>query len=124
MQVNEHVVRKFAHQIWESEGKPEGQAARHWEMACQLAAGETGPSDPLEPLTPRKATKAAKKKPEKSATTPVALLTGPAEHEVTMAVADPDIAPPPARVRVKAVIDDPAAAPKKRTSSKNKTQQH
>lgn len=122
MQLNEQVVRKFAHQIWESEGKPEGQAARHWEMACKLAEGETGPADPLEPLsTPTpgngkkarttKAKPAAKKDPEIAAGP-----FGPAEHEVTMAVAEPNIAPPPTRVRVEAVIDDLAAAPKKRSA--------
>ncbi len=127
MQVNEQVVRKFAHQIWESEGKPEGQATRHWEMACHLAEGKTGPADPLEPLTSptvSTASKAVKTPKASPAPTPVALLTGPAEHEVTMAVAEPDIAPPPARVRVKAVIDDPAAAPKQKLSSKNKTREH
>lgn len=40
MNINEHRVREFAHQIWESEGRPEGQAGRHWEMACKLAATE------------------------------------------------------------------------------------
>jgi hypothetical protein len=127
MQVNEQVVRKFAHQIWESEGKPEGQANRHWEMACLLAEGKTGPADPLEPLTsPRvSTTSTAAKTPKASpASPPVALLTGPAEHEVTMTVAKPDITPPPARVRVKAVIDDPAAAPRQKLSSKNKTREH
>lgn len=37
MNINEHRVREFAYQIWESEGKPQGQASRHWEMACKLA---------------------------------------------------------------------------------------
>lgn len=37
MNINEHRVREFAHQIWESEGRPDGQAHRHWEMACRLA---------------------------------------------------------------------------------------
>ena len=30
-------IREFAYQIWESEGKPDGQDARHWEMAHTLA---------------------------------------------------------------------------------------
>lgn len=30
-------IRELAYQIWESEGRPDGQAARHWEMACVLA---------------------------------------------------------------------------------------
>ena len=37
MNINEQRVREFAHQIWESEGCPEGQSHRHWEMACRLA---------------------------------------------------------------------------------------
>ncbi|HEY8939803.1 MAG TPA: DUF2934 domain-containing protein [Cellvibrio sp.] len=120
MQLNEHVVRQFAHQIWESEGKPEGQAERHWEMACKLAQGETGPADPLEPLsTPANGKKAKTTKTRSTAKKDNQLAAGPfgpAEHEVTMADAEPTIAPPPARVRVKAVIDDPAAAPKKRAT--------
>jgi len=34
-------IREFAYQIWESEGRPEGQQARHWDMAVKLAAAET-----------------------------------------------------------------------------------
>lgn len=46
MNINENRVREFAHQIWESEGCPDGHAARHWEMACKLAAAdETDESD-------------------------------------------------------------------------------
>jgi hypothetical protein len=37
MNINEHRVREFAYQIWESEGRPNGQEERHWEMACKLA---------------------------------------------------------------------------------------
>lgn len=116
MQPNEHVVRKFAHQIWESEGKPEGQARRHWEMACKLAEGELGPADPLEPLSRPTPSKPVD---QENTPTPGGLL-GPAEHELSMAVADPEITPPPARVRVKAVIDDPEAAPKKLTKKPGK----
>lgn len=35
MQLNENRVRERAYQIWESEGKPEGCAEKHWSMACQ-----------------------------------------------------------------------------------------
>ncbi|GGY84712.1 hypothetical protein GCM10011613_32160 [Cellvibrio zantedeschiae] len=34
----EHNVRSLAHQIWESEGKPSGQAERHWHLAARLMA--------------------------------------------------------------------------------------
>ena len=40
MKANDQRVREFAYQIWESEGKPHGQASRHWEMACKLAASD------------------------------------------------------------------------------------
>ncbi|WP_193072828.1 DUF2934 domain-containing protein [Pseudomonas sp. FME51] len=33
---DEQRIRELAHQIWESEGKPEGQSERHWQMACKL----------------------------------------------------------------------------------------
>ena len=48
-------IREFAYQIWESEDKPEGQEARHWEMALKLAQAEA--------LAPKKAA-ASKAKPK------------------------------------------------------------
>lgn len=51
MSTDDKRVREFAYQIWESEGKPEGQDARHWEMACKLAEAEA--------LAPKKLPKAA-----------------------------------------------------------------
>lgn len=39
MNTYEERVREFAHQIWESEGRPIGQECRHWDMACKLAEG-------------------------------------------------------------------------------------
>ncbi|MEN0038559.1 MAG: DUF2934 domain-containing protein [Cellvibrio sp.] len=38
MNMNEHRIRDLAYQIWESEGRPHGQSARHWDIACKLAA--------------------------------------------------------------------------------------
>lgn len=40
MSVEDKRIREFAYQIWESEGKPEGHEARHWEMARKLAEAE------------------------------------------------------------------------------------
>lgn len=40
MSTDDKRVREFAYQIWESEGQPEGQDARHWEMARKLAEAE------------------------------------------------------------------------------------
>ena len=56
MSADEKRIREFAYQIWESEGKPSGQDARHWEMARKLAEAEA--------LAPDKSTarKAAKPK--------------------------------------------------------------
>lgn len=36
MNTDEKRIREFAYEIWEAEGKPEGQEARHWEMARKL----------------------------------------------------------------------------------------
>ncbi len=50
MSTDDKRVREFAYQIWESEGKPEGEDARHWEMARKLAEAEA--------LAPSKSSKA------------------------------------------------------------------
>jgi len=55
MSTDDKRIREFAYQIWESEGKPEGQEARHWEMARKLAEAEK--------LAPKKPAKAAANKP-------------------------------------------------------------
>ena len=54
MSTDEKRIREFAYQIWESEGKPEGQEARHWEMARKLAEAEA--------LAPKKSPKVAASK--------------------------------------------------------------
>lgn len=54
MSTDEKRVHEFAYQIWESEGKPDGQEARHWEMARKLAEAEA--------LAPKKSPKAAASK--------------------------------------------------------------
>lgn len=40
MDIDEKRISVFAYHIWESEGRPEGEAARHWEMARKLAEAE------------------------------------------------------------------------------------
>lgn len=37
MSVDEEAVRQLAQLIWETEGRPDGQQSRHWEMATKLA---------------------------------------------------------------------------------------
>ncbi|MBE1161815.1 DUF2934 domain-containing protein [Dyella acidiphila] len=33
-------ISEIAHRIWESEGRPQGQALRHWQMAEKLVIAE------------------------------------------------------------------------------------
>ncbi|MGA3683871.1 DUF2934 domain-containing protein, partial [Pseudomonas graminis] len=40
MSADDKRISELARQIWETEGKPHGQDARHWEMASKLAAAE------------------------------------------------------------------------------------
>ncbi len=54
MSADEKRIREFAYQIWESEGKPSGHDARHWEMARKLAEAEALAPDKT---TARKASK-------------------------------------------------------------------
>lgn len=40
MSSREERIRELAHRIWETEGRPEGQALRHWNMAERLVEAE------------------------------------------------------------------------------------
>lgn len=134
MQPNEHVVRQFAYQIWESEGRPEGQAARHWDMACKLAAGEMGPADPFEPLS-NIDTYAVAPNDGDSAQAPGSLVSNvPSSNtknagdsagtpQVSASLESAPAKAPRSRAKAKAVSDDPDAEPKKRASRSRKTQQ-
>ncbi|MGX1185742.1 hypothetical protein AB7M29_003421 [Pseudomonas sp. F-14 TE3623] len=57
MSTDDKRIREFAYQIWESEGKPEGQEERHWEMARKLAYAEAQ----AKALAPGKSSKAGSK---------------------------------------------------------------
>jgi hypothetical protein len=60
MSADDKRVREFAYQIWESEGQPEGQEERHWEMARKLAEAEAlAPSKPAKGKAPAKPRAAA-----------------------------------------------------------------
>ncbi len=61
-------IRELAYQIWQSEGCPEGQQDRHWQMACKLAEAELAASDSAQ--KPRKA--ASPRKPRTVAAVPTA----------------------------------------------------
>ncbi|HLT03521.1 MAG TPA: DUF2934 domain-containing protein [Pseudomonas sp.] len=44
---NEQTIRELAYQIWEAEGRPDGQQDRHWSLAhklsSQVARADTAP---------------------------------------------------------------------------------
>ena len=44
-------IREFAYQIWESEGRPDGQEARHWDMAHKLAQAQALAPSKAQPRT-------------------------------------------------------------------------
>lgn len=50
-------TRLLAYRIWEAEGCPDGQEARHWHLACRLVAAERITDVPQEaPAPPRRRT--------------------------------------------------------------------
>jgi len=49
MQLNENRVREYAYRIWESEGKPDGCAEKHWDMACKSLESEEPHSETFIP---------------------------------------------------------------------------
>lgn len=75
MSTDDKRVREFAYQIWESEGKPVGQEARHWEMARKLAEAEAlTPTRPSKTSTSKATT--TKPKAKTAAATPVVVPPG------------------------------------------------
>lgn len=42
MNEQEQRIREFAYEIWQTEGCPDGQGERHWEMARKLVEAENG----------------------------------------------------------------------------------
>lgn len=81
MSTDDKRIREFAYQIWESEGKPEGQESRHWEMAIKLAEAEA--------LAPKKSAKAASGKTAPSKPVAAKTLNGKAGEATTKARAKP-----------------------------------
>lgn len=104
MSTDDKRIREFAYQIWESEGKPEGHEARHWEMARKLAEAEA--------LAPKKAPKATGSKTPgaKAATGKVA--NGKAAEPKTKAKAKPAAAAKVVPPGEKATEKKPRAARK------------
>ncbi|MCO7571827.1 DUF2934 domain-containing protein [Pseudomonas sp. 3MA1] len=67
MSTDDKRIREFAYQIWESEGKPQGQEARHWDMARKLAEAEALAPPPPAKVAKPKARTAAKPKAKPAA---------------------------------------------------------
>ncbi|MEP9321142.1 DUF2934 domain-containing protein [Pseudomonas sp. LABIM340] len=84
MKVNERRVRELAYQIWESEGRPEGQHDRHWRMARSLAETEAANADGAdEAVKPRFEGNSEPEKP--------ALLQEPPRRKGRLPKADPEV---------------------------------
>ncbi|MDR9753659.1 DUF2934 domain-containing protein [Pseudomonas sp. SZMC_28357] len=88
MSTDDKRVREFAYQIWESEGKPEGQESRHWEMARKLAEAEA-----LAPSKSPKGKAGTKAPAGKSESKPNGKLDGKAEAKPAAAKAKPKAKP-------------------------------
>lgn len=68
---NEQSVRELAYQIWEAEGRPDGQQDRHWSLAHKLAsqparAEATAPPARVSRSRPRAAVETAPPPPSPS----------------------------------------------------------
>lgn len=104
MSTDEKRVREFAYQIWESEGKPEGEDARHWAMARKLAEAEA--------LAPSKSPKAAGSKTAGSKPAVSKAANGKAGEPKSKAKAKPAAAAAVIPPGEKAVEKKPRAARK------------
>ena len=71
---NEHEqrIRELAHHIWESEGRPQGEDARHWQMAERLVeASESAKAARGKPrAAPKVSTRATAKRAGTASTSP------------------------------------------------------
>ncbi|PLR61687.1 hypothetical protein QCBJ_19525 [Pseudomonas sp. QC2] len=76
MSTEDKRIRELAHQIWESEGKPHGEDARHWEMARKLAEAEALTPSKLKPTAKPKAS-APKPPPKAKPAAPAASKPAP-----------------------------------------------
>ena len=119
MSADEKRIREFAYQIWESEGRPNGNDERHWEMARKLAEAEA--------LAPDKSAARSASKPRlpkidgapdaKPAARPAAKAPGkaaaaskPAAKPATKTAAKPAAKPAAAKPAAKSAPAAPASA--------------
>jgi hypothetical protein len=60
--VTEDAIRARAYQIWEEEGRPEGQHELHWQRALEWFAGQASAPAKVAPRLKTAKTKASPKK--------------------------------------------------------------
>ncbi|RYY76205.1 MAG: DUF2934 domain-containing protein [Gammaproteobacteria bacterium] len=46
MACSEQDIRNLANQLWESEGRPEGQSEKHWKLATRLLEADEAGAHP------------------------------------------------------------------------------
>ncbi len=112
-------IRAKAHEIWLSEGSPEGSEGRHWEMA--IAAIEAEDAAPPAEAAPAEATPTEPEATEPAATEPEA--TEPAAAEPAAAEPAPAAPKPKAprkRAAPKVAAEGDAPAPAKRATRSKK----
>lgn len=97
MSNDEERTRELAYQIWESEGRPEGQTEKHWEMARKLVEsekrGELVPAPQEVPPVKPKRSRKAPAMDETQAEKPALLSKPPAQRKKAAAdavAASPD----------------------------------
>lgn len=102
----EQQIRELAYQIWESEGKPHGQAARHWDIACKLVAESLAPAPAAVAKKPRpRKTDAAPETMASAASVPTPVAKAPRTRKTSIAPqageAGAPAAKPPRKSRAK-----------------------
>ena len=117
MSSNDHRVREYAYQIWESEGKPHGHDDRHWEMARKLAdshaateSQQSASTEPLEPLNPQEPTRPTEPVQPISPGEPAEPInpTEPIQPGEPVQPIEPVAVTPPRKSRAKAGANTPA----------------
>ncbi|MEH6564300.1 MAG: DUF2934 domain-containing protein [Halopseudomonas sp.] len=112
-------VRELAYQIWESEGKPEGQGERHWQMARELM--DTAQDGDLNPTPPTPIAKSRARKTNPAPKADETQLEKPALLGKPRAARKPaEKAPAGSAETAAKPRDKPTAKPAAKTASKTR----
>lgn len=117
MSLPEQQIRELAYQIWESEGKPHGQEARHWDIACKLAAESLAPAH-VATVTADAAKAPKKPRARKEAAAPEVAVSA---ESIAPAAATPVKTPRTRKASASPQADEPAAAPSAATKPARKS---